>query len=480
MGYRADLRFSFSWLCRLSLFCAALPALGAQQPGAHTVHSIFLAPDRSASGASLERRIAQELKAASIHVTGDQGDADGVLQVKTVTWPQGTIAVSPRGRTLSAASYQGYASAELRNREGQVLWSYLVTPRKFHVAGIESDLADQLSRNLLAALRGGLSSGLGIGAVSSRGNTVATSLHIAGATFPAPLYVKWFQTFGQQQGGTSVSYDAIGSAKGMSELAAGKIDVAASDIPPQPGDSSQDLVRIPTVVGGVVPIYNLPGTSQELRLTGDILADIYAGKIQKWNDERIRRWNKAVRLPDAAIVVVHRSDGSGTTFVWTSFLAAASAEWKSRIGDTIEWPAGQGYEGNQGVADQVAKTPNSLGYVELTYAIQHQLQYAAVRNPAGSFIRADIASLTAAVEGKTGQAGNALNATGPDAYPIATFTWFVVPGQATRADAQKREATVALLQWVLTEGQKECSSLAYVPLPRELASRELQEIKALH
>ncbi len=312
----------------------------------------------------------------------------------------------------------------------------------------------------------------------------AVSLRAAGATFPAPLYQLWFRSFAQEPGGLPIRYDAIGSAAGIAELAAAKIDLAASDIPAQRDQASPEmqLLHIPTVVGGVVPIYNLPGESHGLNLTPQLLADIFSGKILKWNDPRIREWNKDAHLPDAAITVVHRSDGSGTTFVFTSYLAQASPDWKTRVGATIEWPTGIGVTGNEGIAQQVEKTPNSISYVELTYAIQHRMTYAAVRNPAGRFIQADLASIEAAVaththSGEDDLRYSALNMPAKEAYPITTFTWLLVP--RTSADPRKRAAIAGFLHWMLTTGQKQCASLGYAPLPPEIVREELAAVDAL-
>ena len=281
-----------------------------------------------------------------------------------------------------------------------------------------------------------------------------------------------------------IAYDSVGSVPGLEQLAAGKIDMAASDIPAQrdAAVSQMDMLHIPTVVGGVVPVYNLAGESQGLDLTPELLADIFSGKLHKWNDPRIRQWNKGAHLPDAEIVVVHRSDGSGTTYVWTSFLAQVSADWKARVGASVEWPVGVGAAGNEGVAEQVAKTPNSIAYVELTFAFQHRMTCAAVRNPAGRFIQADIASLAAAVAththtGEDDLRFSVLNTPARDAYPISTFTWLLVP--RTNSDPQKRAAEARFLRWMLTTGQKQCASLGYAPLPAQVVREEMQAVDAM-
>jgi phosphate transport system substrate-binding protein len=306
-------------------------------------------------------------------------------------------------------------------------------------------------------------------------------LHGAGATFPAPIYLKWFQSSGM-----SVAYDAVGSEAGIQQLKEGKVDFAASDMPLTAENPSAPLqvAHFPTVLGGVVPIYNLPSISRTLNLTPQVLAGIYSGAIRRWNDPRILEANHGAHLPDAEIAVVHRSDGSGTTYVWTSYLSLVSPGWKASVGAGahVAWPVGTGAAGNEGVAELVQKTPYAIGYVELIYAIQHELNYAAVRNPAGQFIKADLASITAAATGAATASGKSyrfsiLDAANKDAYPISAFTWLFVPTQGL--SPEKRSALVELLNWALTSGQKQCASLGYAPLPREIVASELQAVKAL-
>ncbi|MGA2535769.1 MAG: phosphate ABC transporter substrate-binding protein PstS, partial [Terracidiphilus sp.] len=395
-------------------------------------------------------------------------------------WATGTISLSPHSKSASETIYEGYLSVEMVSKDGQILWSYLVTPSHFRTASITDDLADQMISRLLVAIRDGAAGSLSSGSNSSGAVTSGphVALHAAGSTLAAPLYRKWFQSSGM-----SVSYDAVGSEEGIKQLAGGEVDFAASDMPLTAENTQEGLrvIQIPTVLGGVVPIYNLPGLGRPLRLTAQTLAGIYSGAIRKWNDPRIVESNRGARLPNADIAVVHRSDGSGTTFVWTSFLSLASPEWKSSVGSGahVEWPAGTGAAGNEGVAELTQKTPNAIGYVELIYAIQHQLNYAAVRNPAGEFIMADLASITAAAVGATvekGEGFSILNATGSDAYPISTFTWLLVP--VTGLSAEKKSAIADLLNWALTSGQKQCASLGYAPLPRQVVANELRAVNA--
>jgi phosphate transport system substrate-binding protein len=242
------------------------------------------------------------------------------------------------------------------------------------------------------------------------------------------------------------------------------------------------ILHFPTVLGGVVPIYNLPGLDRTLNLTPQALAGIYSGAIRKWSDPRIRESNRGARLPDSDIVVAHRSDGSGTTYVWTSYLSLVSPEWKSQYGSgpRVNWPVGTGAAGNDGIAQFVSKTPYSIGYAELIYAIQHELTYAAVRNSAGLFIKADLASITAAASGTSPSPDfrfSILNAPGKGAYPISTFTWLLVPAQ--QSDPQKQATIAAFLRWMLTTGQKQCEALGYAPLPRAVSSRELDAVNQI-
>jgi phosphate transport system substrate-binding protein len=389
-------------LCALILLLSSLgsaSALTSQPP--QNNRSVFVAAlDTTNSTNALRKALIERLKkSGGITLTSNEKTADTILRVQSVIWSTGTVSLNPRSNSSRLTNYEGYATAELSDRSDQALWSYLATPSRYRFANITDDLAAQLSTRLLDAARSGFAPAPAgaIGAISP-----GVALRVGGATFPAPLYLKWFESFKQQSGGSSIAYDPIGSVAGIDQLAAGKLDMAASDIPrtdipsTDAAASGKQTLVFPSVIGGVVPIFNLPGAVRDLDLTPQLLADIYSGKIHKWNDPRIRQSNKGVALPDAEIVVVHRSDGSGTTFVWTSFLAEASPDWKQRVGATTEWPVGVAAPGNRGVADQVSTTSNSIGYVELTYAIQHHLNYASVRNPAGRFIKADLASLTAA------------------------------------------------------------------------------------
>jgi phosphate transport system substrate-binding protein len=313
------------------------------------------------------------------------------------------------------------------------------------------------------------------------------TLNGAGATFPAPLYQKWFESFQQRHPNAHINYGAVGSEAGLRLLMDGKVDFAASDVPLSDERMSQSkttFLHFASVLGAVVPIYNLQGPERNLNFTAETLAGIYLGTIKKWNDPRIRESNRNVPLAESDIVVIHRSDGSGTTFVWTDYLSKVSPEWKATVGagTVAKWPVGVGAEGNEGVAAMVQQTPNSIGYVELVYALRRQLSFGTMRNAAGQFVEAGLPSVTAAAEGVAGAMTSDFrvsitNAPGRDAYPIATFTWWLFPRELASGD--KKSAFLELLQWVLTSGQKQCSALGYAPLPREIANRELQLLDSL-
>lgn len=403
-------------------------------------------------------------------MAASDAQADLTLRGNSSIWPTGSYSISAHSNSYRVTNYEGYLSVELQDKSGQTLWSYLVTPSRFRTHSITDDLADQAASRLLDALHG-IEAGSAPAKLS--GAAAGAQLHAAGSTLAAPLYMKWFES-----AGIHVRYDADGSEAGLAQLAEGKVDFAASDMPP-PAD--MHLTAIPTVLGGVVPIYNLPEAHSEFRFTRDILAGIYSGAIIKWNDPRIRAINQGAHLPDASITVVHRSDGSGTTYVWTSYLSQAGSGWKAGAGAHVTWPVGVSAVGNDGLAEMVKKTPNSIGYVELIFAIQHQLNYGELQNAAGQFVKAGLASISsAAADAARGDehAGVAiLNSQKKDAYPLSTFTWLVVP--AGQPYAQKKSAITELLKWMLTSGQKQCASLGYAPLPKAVATKALNAVSAM-
>lgn len=306
----------------------------------------------------------------------------------------------------------------------------------------------------------------------------------AGATFPYPIYAKWFDEFHKAQPNVQINYQSIGSGGGIRQLLAGTVDFGASDTPmtdEQLTQAKTKILHFPTVLGAVVPVYNLPGIAQELSFTPEALAGICLGKIRKWNDPALKGANPAANLPASDIVVVHRSDGSGTTFVWTDYLSKVSAGWKKSVGagPSVNWPAGLGAKGNEGVAGLVKQTPNAIGYVELVYAIQNGMAYGRVRNEAGEFVKADLPSVTAAATAQMPEdfRVSITNAPGRGAYPISSFTWLLIPAQI--GDPEKRQATKNFLHWMLETGQKLSPALTYAPLPPEVVKNEAKAISRI-
>ncbi len=304
------------------------------------------------------------------------------------------------------------------------------------------------------------------------------TLSAAGATFPYPLYSKWFRSFEGRHPGIRFDYQPIGSEAGIRELQAGRVDFAASDMPfsdSQVHELGLTALQFPTSLGAVVPIYHIQNLGQDLRFTPEILAGIFLGNITRWNDPAIRAANRGVSLPNREIAVFHRSDGSGTTFVLSDFLSKTSPAWRAKIGagTSLHWLVGAGGEGNEGVAEKIQQTPDSIGYVEFIYALQNRLNYGLVRNMAGRFVPADLDSIAEAArsigEPEQDLRVSITNAAGPHAYPIACFTYLMIPKQANPA---KAEALHEFLQWMLSSGQKQSAALGYGALPPEVVVRE--------
>ncbi len=313
-----------------------------------------------------------------------------------------------------------------------------------------------------------------------------TTLNGAGATFPYPIYSKWFSEYHASHPDIEINYQSIGSGGGIRQITSGTVDFGASDGPmsdEQLASSKVKIVHIPTVMGSVVPAYNVPGVTQELKFTPEALAGIYLGKITSWNDNAIQSANKDVQLPNTPIIVVHRSDGSGTSYVFTDYLSKVSPEWKSAVGKgtSVHWPVGLGAKGNEGVAGEIRQMEGSIGYVELIYALQNKISYGTMKNAAGNFVKASLESTTEAAKGVKIPADyrvSITNASGKNAYPIATFTWLLIPQKA--ADSKKGKILVDFLNWMLVDGQKEASSLSYAPLPQELVTRVKSTVQQLH
>jgi phosphate transport system substrate-binding protein len=313
----------------------------------------------------------------------------------------------------------------------------------------------------------------------------AQKLTGAGATFPFPIYSKWFSEYSQAHPGVEINYQSIGSGGGVRQVTAGLVDFGASDMPPtdeQLASSKTKLTLIPTVLGADVPAFNIPGVN-DLRFSPDVLADIFLGKISNWSDARIAKDNPGVNLPNQKIIVVHRSDGSGTTYIWTDYLSKVSSEWANGPGKgaSPSWPVGVGGKGNEGVAGLVRQLPGALGYVELIYALQNHISFGEVKNPAGNFIKASIEGVTeAAASVKQMPADyrvSITNAPGANAYPISSFTWLLVPLKSP--DAAKGKVIKDLLSWIVNYGENEVSALSYAPLPRNVAEKVLKTIYSL-
>jgi phosphate transport system substrate-binding protein len=303
----------------------------------------------------------------------------------------------------------------------------------------------------------------------------------AGATFPYPIYSKWFDEYAKVDPSVRFNYQSIGSGGGQKQILAQTVDFGASDGPMSDDNLAKapgKLLHIPTVAGADVVAYNLPG-NPALKLDGDAIAGIFLGQIKKWNDPKITALNPGVTLPDQEIVVVHRSDGSGTTYIWTDYLSKISPEWKTKVGTntSVNWPTGIGGKGNEGVAGQIKQTPGAVGYVELIYAVQNKMPYADVKNSAGNFVKPSLESVTAALataDIPDDFRFSMTNAPGKDAYPIAGATWLLVYQQ--QKDATKGKKLVEFLKWSLTDGEKMAKDLQYAPLPESVQQRVLKRI----
>ena len=313
----------------------------------------------------------------------------------------------------------------------------------------------------------------------------AQKLTGAGATFPYPIYSKWFSEYAAAHPGVEVNYQSIGSGGGIRQVTAGLVDFGASDMPMTDealGSSKIKLIHIPTVLGAVVPVFNVPGVS-EVKFSGDVLADIYLGKISTWNDARIAKDNPGVKLPDQKIIVVHRSDGSGTSFIFTDYLSKVSQEWANGPGKgaSPSWPVGVGGKGNEGVAGLVRQLPGAIGYVELIYALQNKITFGDVKNAAGNWEKASIEGVTQAAASISKMPADyrisITNAPGKDSYPISSFTYMLIPLKS--ADAAKGKVIKDMLSWIVKSGEGEVSALSYAPLPTNVAEKVLQTVYSL-
>jgi phosphate transport system substrate-binding protein len=312
----------------------------------------------------------------------------------------------------------------------------------------------------------------------------AQNINAAGATFPYPIYSKWFDEYHKLHPTVQINYQSIGSGGGIRQLLDRTVDFGASDGPMTDDQLKQagfKILHFPTVLGGAVPTYNIPGVSADLKFTPEALAGIFLGKVTKWNDSAIAGANAGVKLPAEDIVLVHRSDGSGTTYIWTDYLSKVSDEWRTKVGkDTsVNWPVGLGGKGNEGVAGLIKQTPYSIGYVELIYAVQNNIPYGSVKNAAGEFVKPSLVSVSAAAAGAATSMPDDFrvsitNAPGKAAYPISSFTWLLIPAQIQ--DAAKKAAIKDFLDWMMTSGQQLCEGLAYAKLPKEVIAKEQKAV----
>lgn len=311
-----------------------------------------------------------------------------------------------------------------------------------------------------------------------------TTLNGAGATFPYPMYSKWFSDYHKLHPDVEINYQSIGSGGGIRQVLAQTVDFGASDGPMTDEQLSQaktKILHIPTVLGAVVPAYNVPGVSGELKFTSEALAGIFLGKITTWNDPAIAKANPGVNLPNQSIIVVHRSDGSGTTYIFTDYLSKVSSEWQNGPGKgtSVKWPVGLGGKGNEGVAGMIRQMQGGIGYIELIYAVQNKIDYGSVKNASGAFVKASLDSVTsAAASAKSMPADfrvSITNAPGKDAYPISSFTWLLIPEKSK--EAAKGKILADFLTWMVDDGQKMTADLTYAPLPENVAEKVKGAIK---
>jgi len=326
---------------------------------------------------------------------------------------------------------------------------------------------------------------LAVAAVAGATLTAQTvQINGAGATFPDPIYQKWFAEYNKMHPTVQINYQAIGSGGGIKQVSSRTVFFGATDGPMTPDQlqaAPSKILHFPTVLGGVVPIYSIPGVTAELNFTGPLLADIFLGKITKWNDPAIAKVNAGVTLPNTDIVVVHRSDGSGTTYIFMDFLAKVSAEWKSKVGvnTAVNWPTGVGGKGSDGVTGQVKQTPGALGYVELTYALANKISFGSVQNSAGKFVRASTETVTAAADAAAKQMPadfrvSITNPPGDSVYPVSSFTWLLLYEDAP--DKNRARTMVEFMKWALTDGQKFAPQMGYAPLPKAVVDLEMKAL----
>ena len=311
-----------------------------------------------------------------------------------------------------------------------------------------------------------------------------TTLNGAGATFPYPMYSKWFSEYNKLHSDIQFNYQSIGSGGGIRQVLAGTVDFGATDGPmtdEQLAQAKTKILHIPTVLGADAPAYNIPGVTEELKFTPELLANIFLGKITSWNDAALGKANPGVNLPNQPIIVIHRSDGSGTTYIFTDYLSKVSPDWKNQVGKgtSVKWPVGLGGKGNEGVAGMIRQMQGSIGYVELIYAVNNKIAYGSVKNAGGQFVKASLDSVTAAAASVKSMPADfrvsITNAPGKDAYPIASFTWLLIPTPSK--NPAKGKIIADFLNWMVDDGQKMTADLAYAPLPESVVAKVKETAK---
>jgi phosphate transport system substrate-binding protein len=467
---------------RILVCCCLAGSASAWQAHDHAAARLYVEPFATRAGAEkLQQEVAAQVrKLHSVTLVSGATGADLVLGGGGEVWVRGYTSLNPRSGRLPSNGvpvYGGYLSVELKNQRGATVWSYLVTPGA-DSTDVARDLAHRIARHLADAIEQ-----LEAAPSETALPQPATVLKAAGATFPYPVYSKWFANYRRENPNVQIEYEAIGSEAGIRKLLAGAVDFGASDSPNAirelaPAEEGKYLL-FPSVVGAVVPIVNLPGLTQQIAFTPEALAGIYLGKITRWNDPLLKQANRGLALPDLEIKVVHRADGSGTSYAWTEYLSGTSAEWKTTVGASLtpKWPAGRAATGNDGVARQVKEIGGSIGYVEFIYALQNHLSYGKVRNRSGAFVEAGLESIAAAVgHAEFGEdfKSSLVDAPGAGAYPIAAFTWIVVPDRI--GDENRRSALCAFLRWMLGPGQRQAAALGYLALPGEIVAKEKDAI----
>ncbi len=480
--------YGTKWLSCLVCCCGIAVPAGAGQAGKNEgTRRLYVEPftTKTSSEKLREDVIAQLHKLTGLSLVSGQSSADAILGGGGDIWIKGYRSLNPRsGSSPSNGTpvYTGFLAVELKNTRGETLWSYLVTPGAAS-EDVSKDLAKRIAKHVAEALEQP--------PVSPQTPSLPqpkTVLKGAGATFPYPVYAKWLMNYRRENPDVVITYDSIGSEGGVRRLLAGDVDFGASDDPEgirqlAPDDENKYLL-FPSVVGAVVPIVNLPGFAGDIAFTPEALAGIYLGKITKWNDPVLKQANRGLRLPDLDIVVVHRSDGSGTTYAWTDYLSKTIPEWKDRVGSGFApaWPLGRAANGNEGVAKLVRELGGSIGYVEFIYALQNHLSFGKVRNAKGEFVGASLESMAVAAREAFRISDDLkvsiVNAPGENAYPIASFTWFLVPAHIP--DDVKRNAITGFLRWMLGPGQMQAAALGYLALPKDIVSREEAAISRIH